>query len=73
MNYPNILMRVVSSALLHLLGINSLRGQLSQTQPAMNRPPGGRAILAAHFPGTTAQARIFGAASSDTEGERSRQ
>lgn len=72
MNCPSILTRVASSALLHLLGINSLRGQLSQTQPVVNRPSGGRAILAAHLPGTTTKARICGTASSETAGERSR-
>ena len=72
MNCPSILTRVASSALLHLLGINNLRGQLSQTQPVVNPPPGGRAVLAAHFLGTTTNARIFGTASSDTPEERSR-
>lgn len=73
MHRASILTRFASSALLRVLGINSLRGQLSQPQPAVNRPPGGRAILAAHLLGTTGNARTFGTSGSGTAGERSRQ
>jgi hypothetical protein len=48
MNCADILKRLASFALLHLLDINELRGQLSQSPSPANRS-GGTAILAVHL------------------------
>jgi hypothetical protein len=48
MSCAGILKRFASFALIHLLGINDLREQLSQNPRPANRP-GGAAILTAHL------------------------
>jgi hypothetical protein len=48
MNCTDTLKRLVSFAMLHLLGIKDLRDQLSQCPRPANRS-GGAAILAAHL------------------------
>lgn len=55
MHCAGIFKRLALSVLLHVLGMNSLREQLSQTQPAVSRLSGGRAILAAHLVGARAK------------------
>lgn len=49
MSFDGILKRFAVFAVMRLLGINDLRGQLSQSPQVKNRQAGGVAILAAHL------------------------